>query len=74
MNKRNLIILIQTEKNIVFGGFISQQINRLEGWISDDKAFLFSFKEKSQIKIDIPIFQKRGGRATGAKNSLKRIL
>ena len=53
LNKQNLIFLIESDDNIKFGGFISSKIDEYEKWISDENAFLFTFKDNNQMKFDI---------------------
>ena len=52
LNKQNLIFLIEIEHNIKFGGFISSKIDKYH-WISDENAFLFTFKDNNPMKFDI---------------------
>ena len=57
-NKQNLIFLIETEDNIKFGGFISSKIDKIYSkpkWekISDENAFIFTFKDDKLMKFDI---------------------
>ena len=53
LNKQNLLFLIETDDNIKFGGFISSKINKIEDYISDENAFVFTFKDNKPMKFDI---------------------
>ena len=59
INKQNIIILIENEEGIKIGGFISTQIDKITNygdnkkWISDEKSFLFTFKDNKSMKYDI---------------------
>ena len=51
-NKRNLLFLIESDDGIKFGVFISSQIY-VGKWISDENAFVFTFKDNKPMKFDI---------------------
>ena len=50
LNKQNLIFLIESHNDIKFGVFISSKINKD---ISDENAFIFTFKDNKPMKFDI---------------------
>ena len=52
LNKSNLLFLIDFE-GIKFGGFISSKIDKIDEWIKDDHAFIFTFKDNKPMKFDI---------------------
>ena len=52
--KENLLFLIETEDNIKFGGFISSKIDKYHPIpISDENAFVFTFKDNKPMKFNI---------------------
>ena len=53
LNKQNLLFLIETDDNIKFGGFISSKIDGYYNYISDENAFVFTFKDNNPMKFDI---------------------
>ena len=58
MNKSNLLFLIESDDGIKFGGFISSKIEKIWKYpdyksISDNKAFIFTFKYNKPMKFDI---------------------
>ena len=58
LNKQNLIFLIETEDNIKFGGFISSKIDKIRKFISDENAYVFTFKDNNPMKFDINKYRK----------------
>ena len=52
-NKENLLFLIKSNLNVVFGGFVSKQIKEYDEYFLDPSEFLFSFKNNEPIKIDL---------------------
>ena len=54
-NKQNLLFLIEFENiNIKFGGFISSKIDKFyPSSISDENAFIFTFKDNKPMKFNI---------------------
>ena len=60
LNKSNLIFLIETDENIKFGGFISSKIDKYYPYfISDENAFVFTFKDNKPMKFNIKKNQKK---------------
>ena len=61
-NKENSVFLIETDKNILFGGFISSKIDKIYiekpteyKSIRDEKAFVFTIKDNQMNKFPINI-------------------
>ena len=44
MNRRKILIIIETDNNNKFGAFIHSPINIIDEWIEDKNAFIFSIK------------------------------
>ena len=56
MNKSHVIIMIETEDRIKFGGYIEKEIDEIDDInrkIQDPNIFLFSFKDNELNKYDI---------------------
>ena len=49
MNKSNLMIVIEDDKNNKFGGYISSKIYKYDSWITDSNAFVFSLKSNGRL-------------------------
>ena len=66
LNKSQLIFLIETDDNIVFGGYINSEIDIIgehyEDWIFDEKMFLFTLRDDMPMKIK----RKQKGRRDNA--------
>ena len=62
LNKENVIIIIESETNIKFGGYISSKINVISEisskLISDINSFLFTFKNRNFTTFEIKHFYK----------------
>ena len=51
-DKPNLVSIIRSNFNYVFGGYTSVAWNRNSGWITDPKAFIFSLRRNGETKND----------------------
>ena len=80
-NQGKTLVLIQTEYELIIGGFTTKDWNITDKWITDEKSFLFSltkgkiFPMKNNMKNSIkgsktngPWFAYIGFRAVGRKN------
>ena len=53
-DKEHLIFLIENDRNIKFGVFISSRTEKIDyEWISDENAFAFTFRNNNPMKFDI---------------------
>ena len=50
MNKRNLIVVIEDDKNNKFGCFVSSTIEKYRAEVYDENAFVFSLKNNGRIE------------------------
>ncbi|BFU21134.1 hypothetical protein KM1_057740 [Entamoeba histolytica HM-3:IMSS] len=49
-NKEHIIIIIEDLKGNIFGGYINSKINKIDAWINDPHAFVFSLESKGRLK------------------------
>ena len=45
-----VVVIVETEDNILFGGYINTTITNTNDWIVDDKAFVFSLKSNGRLQ------------------------
>ena len=55
LNRKNLVFLIQSKDNDLFGEYLSQPIHHYgeNAWVEDENAFVFSFKDDQPNKYSI---------------------
>ena len=53
LKKQHLLFLIEDEEKKKFGGYLSSQIDKVNVWITDSNAFLFTFSNNSKEKYSI---------------------
>ncbi|BFU26111.1 trichohyalin, putative [Entamoeba histolytica] len=57
INKEHIIILIEDEDGNKFGGYVNEKIDKVDDWIYDSNAFVFSLESngimKRMMKFDI---------------------
>ena len=44
------MIVVEDERKNKFGGYLSSQIQKVETWLKDSNAFLFSLKSNGRVK------------------------
>ena len=53
LNKKQIVILIETDDGIKFGGYVEKEIDKVNEMIEDENTFLFTFKDNNPKKFDI---------------------
>ena len=53
LNKKQIVILIETDDGIKFGGYVEKQIDKVNEMTEDENIFLFTFKHNQPKKFDI---------------------
>ncbi|BFU25010.1 predicted protein [Entamoeba histolytica] len=49
-NKEHIMIIIEDSEGNKFGGYVSEKIDKVGGWINDSKSFIFSLKSNGRMK------------------------
>ncbi|GAB1226993.1 hypothetical protein ENUP19_0316G0013 [Entamoeba nuttalli] len=50
MNKEHIIIIIEDEEGNKFGGYINSKIDKVNEWINDSNAFVFSLESNGRLE------------------------
>ena len=53
LKKKNIVVLIHTDNNNVFGGYISIQWKRISGWCVDPKSFLLLIRSSKKYASNV---------------------